>query len=90
MHAHSRPLSLPFRQILPEPGRHLKVNRGAARKLAFVGPKAMLFGMPVAEKLQRAIDRAFNIGWTSAPAAFCLVLRDAVASDHGLFSAVAS
>ena len=27
----------------------------AARKSAFVGPKAMLFGMPVAEKLQSAM-----------------------------------
>jgi len=51
MRAHSRPLVVAGetrKQIL-------RLIVAAARKLAFVGPKAMLFGMPVAEKLQSAM-----------------------------------
>ena len=33
----------------------------AARKSAFVGPKAMLFGMPVAEKLQSAMGLQYRL-----------------------------
>ena len=33
----------------------------AARKLAFVGPKAMLFGMPVAEKPQSAMGLQYRL-----------------------------
>ena len=51
MRAHSRPLVVAGetrKQIL-------RLIVAAARKLTFVGPKAMLFGMPVAEKLQSAM-----------------------------------
>jgi hypothetical protein len=56
MHAHSRPPPLPFiGKSPPNPGGILRLIVAAERKLATWRPTAMLFGIPVAEKLLPAL-----------------------------------